>query len=138
MGECDGVAGQPLTAPAIARAAGASLANIAPSTASAASHGPDGAAPSARAGAATVGQGAITCIAVHLQYACEAGQRSDRALGLAVGCIDAGHGLWIGAAPRAVVACGGSQLPCLGAAPGPGSSIGAVVSSAKSFVDARG
>ena len=64
---------------------------------------------------AALGEGAIAAIAVDLQDALEAGEMSDRPLGLAVGRVDIGDAGRVGAAPRAIIAGIGPELAGLGA-----------------------
>ena len=79
-----------------------------------------------------LGERPIAAIAVDLQDTVEAGEVSDRLLGLAIGRVHIGDPGRVGAAPRPIIPRVGPELADLGG-PRPGSSTGAVVSSANSL-----
>jgi hypothetical protein len=81
---------------------------------------------------ASRGQGVVAGITVYLQHAMEAGEMGSWPLRLAVWRIDIGDARRIGAAPRPVVPGISPELADLRPSR-PGSSTGAVVSSANSF-----
>jgi hypothetical protein len=65
---------------------------------------------------ASLGQGAITDMAVDLQHAAEPLEMLHRVLALAIVCIDIGHRWWRGSAQWATVPGKGPELPRLGPA----------------------
>ena len=83
---------------------------------------------------ALLGERAIAGVAVDLKNALEAGKMRDRLRGRAVGRVDIGDRRRVGSAPGPIVPRIGPELAGLGP-PAPGSSTGAVVSSANSFVE---
>ena len=83
---------------------------------------------------AALGEDAIAGVAIDLENAFEAGEMGDRPLRLAIGRIEVDDAGRIGAAPRSIVAGIGPKCPVF-VRPRPGSSTGAVVSSAKSLAE---
>jgi hypothetical protein len=63
----------------------------------------------------TLGEGAIAAVSIHLQNAFEAGQMSDRPLGLAVRRVDVSHAGRIATTPWTILASIDPELADLGA-----------------------